>query len=179
MASRKQDEEPDAERDAAFDQLQFADEFARRAPSMPRMAGRMLGLLVICDESSLSSRDLMERLGASSASISNMGRLLIRLGYVERTVSLDTRRDIFRVRSDAWTNIFRNRQERTEEYVAFLEEAMAARMSTGSPSVERIADVRDYHAFVLSELPQTIARYEKWRAEQHALRERGAVRDEG
>ena len=50
---------------------------------MPRMAGRILGWLLISDPSHQTTSELAEVLLASKGSISTMTRLLIRIGLIE------------------------------------------------------------------------------------------------
>lgn len=44
---------------------------------LPRIAGRILGLLLVCDPPHRSAQELADQLGASKASISTMTRLLL------------------------------------------------------------------------------------------------------
>jgi len=68
---------------------------------MPRMAGRIMGWLLISDKPYQTANDLMEALRASKASISTSTQLLIRLGFIERTSLLGERRDYFRIKPGA------------------------------------------------------------------------------
>lgn len=51
---------------------------------LPRMAGRVLGWLLVCDPPHQSMLELVEALSASKASISNTTRMLIEIGLIER-----------------------------------------------------------------------------------------------
>ena len=63
---------------------------------LPRMAGKILGALLISDPPSQSITDLGERLKASKSSISIMARLLVERGLIERVASPLPRRDYYR-----------------------------------------------------------------------------------
>jgi DNA-binding transcriptional regulator GbsR (MarR family) len=145
-----------------FDDLEFAEELVALMPGWPPMAGRMLGLLLVTEEPYLSSRDLMERLGASSAWISNMGRLLSGRGVVERTVSVETRRDLFSVRPDAWAHLARETLRHAEQYVKLLDRALASRGESHS-STEKLSYMRDYYQFYCQEFPRLIQRFDERR----------------
>src|SRR5690349_19488613 len=108
-----------------LDEREFAEEFAPLIPAVPPIAGRMLGLLLVTNEPQLSSRDLMDQLGVSSASVSNMGRLLIHGGLVVRNVSPETRRDLFTLRSDAWVSQWSDFVAIAQQTLDLIEDALA------------------------------------------------------
>ncbi len=69
---------------------------------MPRMAGRILGALLIADPPAQSITDLAAKLNASKSSISIMARLLIEQGLIERVASPVPRRDYYRFKRGGW-----------------------------------------------------------------------------
>src|SRR4030067_2005292 len=69
---------------------------------LPRMAGRILGALLISDPAAQSITDLSEKLKASKSSISIMARLLVEHGLVERVASPVPRRDYYRFKPGGW-----------------------------------------------------------------------------
>jgi DNA-binding transcriptional regulator GbsR (MarR family) len=70
---------------------------------LPRMAGRILGALLISDPPAQSITDLVERLHASKSSISIMARLLVERGLIERVASPMPRRDYYRFKPGGWS----------------------------------------------------------------------------
>lgn len=79
----------------------------------PRMVGRALGWLVVCEPPEQSAAELGEKLLASKGSISTATRVLLRLGFVERVRLRGERFDRFRARPAAWDEFFW-RQEQFE-----------------------------------------------------------------
>jgi len=69
---------------------------------MPRMAGRILGALLISDPPAQSITDISQKLNASKSSISIMARLLIEQGLIERVASPIPRRDYYRFKPGGW-----------------------------------------------------------------------------
>ncbi|HEY3340788.1 MAG TPA: MarR family transcriptional regulator [Anaerolineae bacterium] len=69
---------------------------------MPRMAGRILGVLLISDPPAQSITDIGLRLGASKSSVSVMARFLTEKGLIERVASPMPRRDYFRFKPGGW-----------------------------------------------------------------------------
>ncbi len=69
---------------------------------MPRMAGRILGVLLISDPPAQSITGLCEKLQASKSAISIMARLLVENGLIERVASPIPRRDYYRFKPGGW-----------------------------------------------------------------------------
>ncbi|MFE4663942.1 GbsR/MarR family transcriptional regulator [Streptomyces sp. NPDC056716] len=146
-------------------QLEFADGIAEVfTGQVPRMAGRMLGLLLVTEEPQLSSKDLVAQLGASAATVSTMGRLLIDLGLVERTVSPETRRDLFTIAPNAWVGVYRDGERYISEALALLEGTLADPTLADAPRA-RIREMHNLYAFLWAEIPDLVSRYERWRTE--------------
>lgn len=68
----------------------------------PRMVGRVLGWLLVCDPPEQSAAELAEMLQASKGSISTATRLLLRMGLIERVRTRGERFDRFNARPEAW-----------------------------------------------------------------------------
>jgi hypothetical protein len=68
----------------------------------PRMVGRVLGWLLVCEPPEQSAAEIAERLQASKGSISTATRLLLRMGMIERVRLRGERFDRFIARPEAW-----------------------------------------------------------------------------
>lgn len=68
----------------------------------PRMVGRVLGWLLVCEPPEQSAAELAEFLQASKGSISTATRVLLRMGLIERARLRGERFDRFRARPEAW-----------------------------------------------------------------------------
>jgi DNA-binding transcriptional ArsR family regulator len=87
----------------------------------PRMVGRALGWLLVCDPPEQSAAELAEMLQASKGSISTATRVLLRMGLVERVRFRGERFDRFRVQPEAWDEFFwRDEQFKTPRRVLRL-----------------------------------------------------------
>jgi DNA-binding transcriptional regulator GbsR (MarR family) len=69
---------------------------------MPRMVGRAMGWLLVCDPPEQSAAELAESLQASKGSISTATRVLLRIGLIERIRFRGERFDRFRAQPEAW-----------------------------------------------------------------------------
>lgn len=72
----------------------------------PRMVGRTLGWLLVCDPAEQSAAELAQALQASKGSISTATRVLLRMGIVERVRIRGERFDRFRAQPEAWDEFF-------------------------------------------------------------------------
>jgi DNA-binding transcriptional regulator GbsR (MarR family) len=130
---------------------------------MPRMAGRVLGWLLICDPPQQSPGELAAALQASKASISTTIRYLMQIGLVERVVFPGKRRDYFRMREEAWSRTTEERFDMVTAMRELAEQGLALRADADAEATEQLREMRDFYAFNERELPALI---ERWRQER-------------
>lgn len=132
---------------------------------LPRMAGRILGWLLISEPPHQSTTQLAEALMASKASISTATRLLIQIGLIERLSMPGVRHDYFRIRSDAWQHMikrgledeikmFRQLAERGLEVLS--EKTLLTRLNQ-----KWLEDMRNVYSFLEREFPILLERLEQ------------------
>ncbi len=99
--------------DGAPESGQLVEELAHAfgAFGVPRMAGRLLGQLLVSTEPYETLDSLAGVLGASKASMSTMARLLVSAGLIERVAVPGGRRDHYRIRPGAWPELNSDRVE--------------------------------------------------------------------
>lgn len=131
----------------------------------PRMAGRILGWLLICDPPYQSMGEVADALMASKGSISTMTRLLIQLGLIERTARPGQRRDYVQIRPGIWIDALGQRMRAVAAYRALAERGLALLDNSAAERGERLREMRDIFAFFERELPLLI---ERWKQEQSA-----------
>lgn len=132
---------------------------------LPRMAGRVLGWLLICDPPQQSPGELAAALQASKASISTTIRYLVQIGLVERVVFPGKRRDYFRMREEAWSRTTEERFDMVTAMRELAEQGLALRAEAGAEATEQLREMRDFYAFNERELPALI---ERWRQERRS-----------
>jgi DNA-binding transcriptional regulator GbsR (MarR family) len=71
----------------------------------PRMVGRTLGWLLVCDPPDQSAAELAHSLQASKGSISTATRVLLRMGLIERVRHRGERFDRFTAQPEAWDEL--------------------------------------------------------------------------
>jgi DNA-binding transcriptional regulator GbsR (MarR family) len=90
-----------------------------------RIAGRIVGWLLICDPPEQTQAELVERLAVSKASISTEIGKLEHLGVVERVARPGDRRTFFSLTVDAWPDLLARRLRAMEHAIATAEEGLA------------------------------------------------------
>ena len=138
---------------------------------LPRMAGRIFSWLLICDPPHQSAADLAAALQASKGSISTMTALLLRARLIERVALPGQRRDHFRVRDRAMSELMLDATARIAAFRRLAEQGLA--LLAGEPAAlrERLEDVLDVSVFLEREYPALIARFEAGRG--GSVRRRG------
>jgi DNA-binding transcriptional regulator GbsR (MarR family) len=129
----------------------------------PRMAGRIMGWLLICDPPHQSTSELAEVLAASKASISTMSRLLVQMGLIERVGVPELRRDHFRIKEGAWTELMRQHLEEIFTGRQLADRGLELLEGQSADSKQRMKEVRDLYSFFEREYPLLLERWEKER----------------
>ena len=137
----------------------------------PRMVGRVLGWLLVCDPPEQSAADIAEMVQASKGSISTATRLLLRLGFVERVRLRGERFDRFRARPEAWDEFFW-RQEQLEAPRRVFRLGLDALADEPSERRRRLEELDYFYAWWEDRLP-------KLREEFLADRRRQSVKRRG
>jgi len=133
---------------------------------MPRMAGRILGWLLISDPPHQSPDELAASLMASKGSISTMTRLLIRIGLIERLSLPGVRHDYFRLRPGAWQHLIKESQEQIACVKRLAERGLDLLKGRDTMSRQWLEEMRDTYAFFDREFPALMARWEQEQARQ-------------
>ncbi len=126
----------------------------------PRMAGRILGWLLIADPPHQSTDQLIAALSASKGSVSMMTRLLIQIGLIERIALPGQRRDYFRVRPNAWARLLREQSGMLTVMRETAERGLALLADETAEHRRRLEEMRDFYAFFEREFPGLLARWE-------------------
>lgn len=155
---------PRADEDsAAIDDTLLIEDFGQRigrAMGWPPMAGRMAGVLVL-SPAPMTLSELQEALGASKGSASEMTRLLITNGTVERVKVPGVRQAGYVWRDDAWSGCLQHQLDQTEQ----LSELARAAQDRGRrmPEVQRtrLRDMHTYYEFMVREMRRLLDEYQR------------------
>ncbi len=131
---------------------------------LPRMAGRILGWLLISDPPHQSTVELTEALMASKGSISTMTRHLMHIGFIERLSLPGVRHDYFRIRPDAWQHMLRRGLVDEIRMVRQLAERGLELLANKTPLTRKwLEEMRDVYTFLEREFPTLLVRWEQER----------------
>jgi len=129
----------------------------------PRMLGRILGWLMVCDPPQQSSTDLARALAASKGTISTMTRQLVKLGLLQRAALPGDRKLYFQLQPRAMTGMFRQELAALTALRAATERGQ--RLLEGQPPElgARLHEVHHFCSFMERELPALLRRWESER----------------
>jgi DNA-binding transcriptional regulator GbsR (MarR family) len=128
---------------------------------LPRMAGRILGALLISDPPAQSITDLGVRLNASKSSISIMARLLVERGLIERVASPVPRRDFYRFKPGGWIIYMKQWLGLMSGLHQITERGMKLMADKPDPLKERLQEAHDLFSSIEQEFPSIIGKLAK------------------
>jgi len=133
---------------------------------MPRMAGKILGALLISDPPAQSITEIGEKLNASKSSVSIMARLLVENGLIERVASPVPRRDYYRFKEGGWVLYMRQWLALMRELHKIAERGLA--LMEGKPEAlkERLLEAHDLFSLIEERFPELLERLELERAQR-------------
>jgi DNA-binding transcriptional regulator GbsR (MarR family) len=148
-----------------FEEKHFVEDFGLlfEESGHPRMAGRILGCLLISDQPYLSSIELSEILQASKGSLSTMTRFLLQMGLIERVGLPGRRRDYFQIKSSAWTQLVGHAVYELSALRKMAERGLELMEGQDSELKQRLQEARDLFSYMEREYPLLIERWEKGR----------------
>lgn len=135
---------------------------------MPRMAGRVLGWLMICDPPYQSPAELAEALLASKGSISTVTRLLIRIGLIERFVIPGERHDHFRIKPGAWGHMVEQGAGQIKAARQLAERGLELTKGKNLLARQWLEEMRDMYAFFEREFPVLLEHWEQEREKRQS-----------
>jgi len=124
---------------------------------LPRMAGRILGWLLVCEPAVQSLTQLCRALGSSKSSVSTAVRLLVQGGLVARRAVAGDRNDYVEFAPDSMASLQVARIRRLRE---LLDDGLKALSGEPAARRARLRGMREHLAFIETELP---ALAERWR----------------
>jgi hypothetical protein len=124
---------------------------------MPRMTGRVLGWLLVCDPIEQTAAQLADALDASKGSISTATGMLVRVRLVDRLHVRGERADRFRLRPEAWDDQVRD--QGADEARALLAQGLEALAGEPAWRRARLDEVDAFYAWWQSRMP---ALWDEW-----------------
>jgi len=129
--------------------------------NLPRMAGRILGYLLVCNPPHQTAGELMAAVGGSKGSISTMTQLLIHSGLVERIGIPDRREACYHIKPNAWIELIKNRMGFLKTMKELAARGLAMMEDDDVLQRQRLEDIHDLYAFLENEIPMLFERYKQ------------------
>lgn len=149
----------------------FIEQMARTLADwgLPRMAARVLFVMMSADEEALTAGELARRLDASPAAISGAVRYLVQISMVTREPVPGSRRDLYRLVDDSFYEVTLAKMTLIKTMADAAAQGMVAAGGRGTPAGRRLAGMHDFYAFVQDALPGLL---DQWAARKAAHRPR-------
>ena len=126
---------------------------------LPRMAGRILGWLLIVDPPHQSTDELADALMASKGSISTVTRLLIQIGLIERLSLPGVRHGYFRIKPGASHQLLKDSLNQTTTFRQLLERGLELLEGKAHTNRQSLEEMHDLYAFLEREFPALLERW--------------------
>ncbi len=129
----------------------------------PRMSGRIITALMVAEGRGLTAAELAATLQASPAAISTSLKYPVALGLVQRVPVAGSRRDLYVLPDDAWYVATATKNPLYAQIAGMAAEGVAAVGGERTTAGARLAEMRDFFAFLETEVPALV---ERWHAER-------------
>jgi DNA-binding transcriptional regulator GbsR (MarR family) len=128
---------------------------------LPRMAGRVLGVLLITDPPQQSLNDLCEVLQTSKSALSTTTRLLTETGLIERVPSPKPREVAFEFKPGGWVTFMRMRLRLMASLHEIAERGLELLRDEPPALRERLQEAHDMFSLIEEQLPVLLRRIEQ------------------
>jgi DNA-binding transcriptional regulator GbsR (MarR family) len=132
---------------------------ALESDDLPRIAGRIFGLLLI-SEDARSLDDLAGELGVSKGSVSTDARLLEQRGVLERISRPADRRDYYRVQPDLFSHTMAQRLARWERFHEAIGTARTSLPIQSREVLDRLEEYEEAYAFMSQVITEALAQWQ-------------------
>lgn len=145
-----------------YQEMHFVEDISLYFEQMglPRMAGRVLGVLLICDPRAQSLTDLCGLLLASKSSVSTTTRLLSEMDLIERVPSPVPRQVYFQFKPGGWTVFIRQRFKLWASLHQIAEPGLELLQGSDPAVRERLQQAHSMFSLIEEELPTLLERVE-------------------
>jgi DNA-binding transcriptional regulator GbsR (MarR family) len=127
---------------------------------LPPAAGRVLGLLLVCEQPELTFDEIRFELSLSKSSTSAAVNLLLQVGTIEYTTRPGERKRYFRKKFDDWERSLLDRMSVLFSLRGLLAEALELREGAPEESNRAIARMVEFLGYLEGEIEDAYRRWE-------------------
>ncbi len=147
------------------DAMPFVEQlgFHTEAQGHPRMAGRVMGWLLVCEPPWQSVAEIALALQSSRSAVNAVVNRMVEFGMFERVAVPGERTTYYRMNSDGGELLFTNMVANMRRLRMLAESGLEALSWRDPEANRRLDDLRAMHLFMEREMPQML---ERWKALQ-------------
>lgn len=135
------------------------------AEGLPRMTGRVIGYMMVCEPAHQSSSDLAEGLNASRGAISTATRSLVAAGFIQRRKVPGERSLYFELLPETVDRLLHSAVARLRVSRELMARGLEL-LDKGGADSSRLAAFHELYSFMEVEFPKFIARWDDKRREE-------------
>lgn len=146
-------------------QLDFVDDFSLKIEELghARIYGEILGWLLICNPPHQSFPDLMDALDISKASVSNITRLMLGRGIIEKVRVKGARQIYFKLKEGSIIDFMDKQLELIVDLNEITSNGLELLESDKKADSSRMKAANEFHDFLAQEIPIIISKFKKER----------------
>src|SRR5574340_98744 len=108
---------------------------------LPRLAGRMVGYLLISNPPEQTANEIGDTLGMSKGSVSTMTRLLLQMGMIEKLSPFGAKRDYYRIHPRVSERLLLARQGEFEHLLSLVDQGLEILEEENETSQQRLVEL--------------------------------------
>lgn len=145
------------------DKSDFVEAFSLKIEELghPRIYGQILGWLLICDPPHQSFPDLMENLDISKASVSNVTRMLLERGLIEKIRIKGERQIYFKLKDGSIIDFMQKQLRLALDLEDITEKGLNLIKSDSNTDPSRLKKANDFHRFLAKQSEDLIQKYKE------------------
>lgn len=141
--------------------FEFVEAFSLKIEELghPRIYGQILGWLLICDPPHQSFPDLMDNLHISKASVSNITRILIEQGFIEKVRIKGERQIYFKLKKGSVVDFMQRQLQLALDLEDITAKGLRFLEKEEDTDSERLKKANDFHRFLADQTADLIEKY--------------------
>ncbi len=132
-----------------------------------RMAGRVMGYLLICEPEEQTAAQLAEALNASKGSISTVTRLMSSARMIRKIRVSGHRSAYYKIQAEAWPEMIRSKAQQMVQVQTIARRGLEIMRDASPERRARLEIMVEFYEFMGVELP---ALFERWQKHHEGLK---------
>jgi DNA-binding transcriptional regulator GbsR (MarR family) len=131
---------------------------------MTRMAGRIMGHLMVTDKEMVSFDELTQVLQASKSSISTNVKALINVSFIKPVTTPGDRKTYYMLSPDiSWVEMFQRRHQQLIAMVNLFERGSKLRANTKDRTSQWIENAIDFYQWFIQRFPEIFLEWQEYK----------------